>query len=549
MAVAPDVCDFVVVGAGSAGCVVAERLSRSGKYQVIVLEAGREDDSFWMPIPLGYGKLYNDPRYNWMYESEPEEELNGKRLFQPRGKTIGGTSSINGMVYVRGARADFDKWRDLGAVGWGYEDVLPYFKRTEDNVRGVDKYHNVGGPLPISDIPRHILADAFIAASAEAGYPVNSDFNGKTQEGFGYSQLTVKNGRRWSAADAYLHPARRRPNLRVVTKALATRIVFEGKSARGVEYFQGGQRRFLVSRFETVVCGGVFNSPQLLQLSGIGPADPLNRVGIALVLDRPQVGANLQDHFGAALTWRVNKPITLNDYLHNPLRRLLMGVQYFAFHKGPMASNAGLCQGFIRSSPALPGPNLAILMWVWSQESTAQQVNEPVRLQPYPGMTAMVCNSYPDSRGTVMLKNSDPHSPPEIRFNNLGSEVDKRVMIEGIHALRRIMSMPTIASYLEREQDPGADCVSDADLLDHIRRRGRATYHATSTCRMGSDGDAVVDCELRVRGVDKLRVIDASVMPHVISGNTNAATMMIAEKGSDLILANTSAKGTFRQVQ
>ena len=541
MAVTPEQYDFVIVGAGSAGCVVAERLSRSGKHTVLLLEAGREDDSFWMPVPLGYGKLYNDSRYNWMYESEPEEELHNKRLFQPRGKTIGGTSSINGMVYVRGARHDFDGWRDMGAVGWGFDDVLPYFKRTEDNVLGADDYHNVGGPLPISDIPRRPLANSFLAATAEAGYPVNPDFNGPSQEGFGYSQLTVKKGRRWSAADAYLHPARRRPNLRVVINALADRIAFEGRTARGVAYLQGSERRTATAAREVIVCGGVFNSPQLLQRSGLGPAGLLKDVGVEVLADMPQVGANLQDHFGAALTWRVNKPITLNDHMNNPLRFFWMAAQYFLLHRGPMASNAGLCQGFIRSSPELPRPNLAILMWIWSQASTAQQVNEPVRLQPHPGMTAMVCNSYPESRGTVRLKNANPHTAPEIRFNNLKSETDRRVMIDGIRELRRIMSMPAIAEHLDGEQDPGPVCASDADLLEHIRRRGRATYHATSTCRMGSDLDAVVDTELRVRGVANLRVMDASVMPRVISGNTNAATMMIGEKGSDLVLRDIGA--------
>jgi len=535
----PEEYDFVVVGAGSAGCAMAARLSESGKYSVALVEAGPEDDSFWMQVPLGYGKLYNNPRYNWMHETEPEPGLNGTKLFQPRGKVLGGSSSINGMMYVRGPRADFDYWRQLGNVGWSYDDVLPFFKKAEDNERGSDEFHGKGGPLGVSNTPRHELADAFIASAVKVGYPRNTDFNGSSQEGFGYNQLTTRGGRRCSTAVAYLRPARRRANLKIITEALASRILFRNGEAVGVEYKRAGNTETVSARREIVVCGGSINSPQLLQLSGVGPAELLAQHGIPVVAEASKVGEDMQDHFGVPLTFRCNKPITINDYLNNPLRKLKMGIDYVLFKRGPMAANAGLCQGFIRTDEYFASPNMVILMWIWSMALTAKRAREPVTLNDFPGITTMVVNSYPESRGSIRIKSAEATVPPEIRFNHLMSDRDNQILLKGIHTVRRIVSTPPFSSYVVQENDPGAQCSSDSDLIEHFRNRGRSTYHTTSTCRMGIDDRAVVDPRLRVNGVRKLRVADASIMPKVISGNTNAAAIMIGEKGAAMILEDT----------
>ena len=533
--------DFVIVGAGSAGCVLAARLSESGKYSVALLEAGGEDRNFWIRVPLGYGKLYTNRRLIWPFESEPEAELGGATLYQPRGRVLGGSSSINGMMYVRGPSHDFDYWRQLGNVGWGYDDVLPFFKKAEDNERGADKYHGQGGPLHVSDTVRHELADAFIEAAVAAGYPRNNDLNGATQEGFGYNQLTVRDGQRCSTAVAYLHPARKRPNLHVITRALATRILFRGREAVGVEFKQDGVTRSVTARREVIVSSGAINSPQLLQLSGVGAPALLSKFDIPVVADRPGVGENLQDHFGVAITYRLNKPVTLNDYYGNPLRRMKMGLDYLLFRKGPMAANAGLCQGFIRSEPHRDVPDLTVLMWIWSVAASGKRSGEKVNLNPFPGITVMVVNPHPESRGSVRIRSRDASIPPELRFNHLVSARDRQLLIRGVCDARRIMSMPQMASYVVEEDDPGPNCVSDEDILDHIRRRGRSTHHTTATCRMGIDKEAIVDPRLRVHGLGRLRVIDASVMPSEISGNTNAATIMIAEKGASMVLEDTQS--------
>jgi len=440
------------------------------------------------------------------------------------------------MMYVRGPSHDFDHWRQLGNVGWGYDDVLPFFKKAEDNERGADKYHSTGGPLSVSNTARHELADAFIEAAAAAGYPKNSDLNGATQEGFGYNQLTVRNGERCSTARGYLHPARKRPNLHVITHALASRILFKGREAVGVEFRKDGAVQSVMARREVIVSSGAINSPKLLQMSGVGSPALLKKFDIPVVADLPGVGENLQDHFGVALTYRLNKPVTLNDYYGNPLRRIKMGLEYFLMRKGPMAANAGLCQGFIRSEPHRDYPDLTVLMWIWSVAASGKRSSEKVNLNPYPGITVMVVNPHPESRGSVRIKSSDVSVPPEIRFNHLVSMRDRQLLIKGFRDVRRIMSMPPIASYVIDEEDPGSNCTSDDQILDHIRKRGRSTHHTTATCRMGVDKEAIVDPRLRVNGLGRLRVIDASIMPSEISGNTNAATIMIAEKGAQMVL-------------
>ena len=531
-----DDCDFVVVGAGSAGCAIAARLSESGQYKVILLEAGGEDKGFWLRVPLGYGRLYNNLRYNWMHESEPEPELENVRLFQPRGKVLGGSSSINGMIYIRGQREDFDHWRQLGNVGWSYDDVLPFYRKAEDNERGASEYHAVGGPLGVSNTYRHELADAFIAAAEQAGYPRNPDFNGARQEGFGYNQLTTRGGRRCSTAVAYIKPARHRENLKVIVNAIATRVLFDGREATGVEYEVEGRKHVVRARREVIVSSGATNSPQLLQLSGVGPADLLRKLDIPVVAEIKEVGEDLQDHFGAAISYRCNRPISLNNVINDPIRRTLMGLNYILFRKGPMAGNAGLCSGFVRTDPALSVPDIDILMWIWSIAKSARRAKERVSLDPFPGFTAMACLTHPESRGSVRAKSRDPNVSPEIRFNHLTAERDRRSLVGGLRAIRRVMSMPSISSYIAEEVDPGPGCVTDDDLLRHLRTRGRSTFHSTSTCRMGVDSRAVVDPRLRVRGFGRLRVADASIMPRVISGNTNAATIMIGEKAASMIL-------------
>ena len=533
--------DYVVVGAGSAGCVVASRLSESGKYSVALIEAGDKDNAFWIHVPLGYGRLYNDPKYNWQYETEPEPGLSGAKLAQPRGKVLGGSSSINGMIYVRGQRQDFDYWRELGNVGWSYEDVLPYFKKAEDNERGADDYHGVGGPLAVSNTPRHELSDAFVEAGVQAGYPINQDFNGVAQEGVGYIQTTTRGGRRCSTADAYLRPARQRSNLNVIVNALATRVLFRNREAVGVEFRRGGVTQTVRARREVILSGGAFNSPQLLQLSGIGPADLLRQTGIDVIADLKGVGMNLQDHIGIATAFRCTRSITINEQVANPLRRLKMGIEYVLFRKGLMAANALFCGGFIRSDPALTAPDLSILMFIWSLASSARRSREKDRLNPYPGFTILATVCHPDSRGSVLIRSPDSAVAPEIRFNHLQSERDRNTLLSGFRAIRRITSMPKFTPYVEAEEVPGSHCNSDEEIREFFSQRSRSTSHSTSTCSMGIDGQAVVDPRLRVRGVGRLRVIDASVMPRVIGGNTNAATIMIGEKGADMILEDNRA--------
>ena len=533
--------DYVVIGAGSAGCTVASRLSESGKYMVALLEAGDNDSSFWIHVPLGYGKLYNHPKYNWLYESEPEPHLGGARLFQPRGKVLGGSSSINGMIYIRGPRQDFDHWRQLGNVGWSYDDVLPYFRKAEDNARGADVYHGVGGPLGVSDVPRHEMADAFIDAAREAGYTENDDLNGMNQEGIGYVQATTRGGRRCSTAVAYLNPARGRANLRIIVNAMATRILFDGRQAVGAEYRQHGVTVAIRARREVVLAAGAFNSPQLLQLSGVGPAELLQQLGIDVVAESPFVGRNLQDHFGVGLAYRCTRPITINDYVANPLRRWKMGLDYLLFRKGPMASTALLCAGFVRSDPALVAANICVIMYIWSTAASARRSREKAALSPFPGCTVMASICRPESRGSVRIASPDCMVAPEIRFNHLEAWRDRDTLHTGIDIVRRIMSMPKISPYIAAEDSPGPACRTPPEIDRFVSERGRSTFHSTSTCAMGIGEDAVVDPRLRVRGVARLRVIDASVMPRVIGGNTNAAAIMIGEKGADMILEDARA--------
>jgi choline dehydrogenase len=523
--------DYIVVGAGSAGCVVANRLTASGGNRVLLLEAGGHDRNPWIHIPLGYGKLFNNPRVNWLYASDPEPDLNNRKIIQPRGKVLGGSSSINGLLYIRGQAEDFDHWRQLGNVGWSFDDVLPYFRRSEDQERGPDALHGAGGPLSVSNVSEpHPLCEAFIEAAQAAGFPRNDDFNGASQEGAGYFQLTARNGRRWSTAKGYLRPARRRPNLQIVTDALASRILFSGRRAVGVEYRRDNKTRIAHATREVIVAGGAFNSPQLLQLSGLGPVDLLRSHGITVVADMPGVGADLQDHFQVRMQYRCTESITMNDVINSWGRSLVAGLRYIVSRKGLLTIGAGYAGGFFRTSPDLLTPDVQAHFIIFSADAVG------TGLHPFPGFIASICQLRPESRGFVRIKSAEPSEPPAIQPRYLSARHDRDTIVAGMKLLRRIMGQPAMLRYIAEERAPGPLCESDADMLAYARDTGTTVFHPTSTCRMGSDPNAVVDERLRVRGIDGLRVIDASVMPTVVSGNTNAAAIMIGEKGADMII-------------
>ena len=523
--------DYIIVGAGSAGCVLAHRLSADGKNSVLLLEAGPRDTNLWIHVPLGYGRLFKEKTVNWMYQTEPEPELDGRRVFQPRGKVLGGSSSINGLLYVRGQHEDYDRWRQHGNQGWGFDDVLPYFKKAEDQQRGADDFHGVGGPLPVCDLGHpDPLSAAFIAAAAETGLPVNRDFNGASQEGAGFFQTTTRHGRRASAAVAYLRPARRRNNLRIETSALARRIVFDGRRAVAVEYGQAGRQKTARARREILVSGGAFNSPQLLQLSGVGPAELLRRHGIEVVMDAAGVGHDLQDHMQVRVIMRCSNPITLNDVVNSPTRKFLTGLQYAALRKGPLTIAAGTSGAFFKTNPRLATPDIQVHFLPFSTDRMGE------KLHSFSGFTASVCQLRPESRGSLRIKSAEAEAAPEIRINYLSTEADRTANVEGLKMLRKILAAPALKPYVVEEIDPGAKVASDEELLQFCRARGSTIYHPTSTCRMGNDPLAVVDQRLCVRGLGGLRVVDASVMPDLVSGNTNAVVIMIAEKASDVIL-------------
>ena len=533
--------DYIVVGAGSAGCVLADRLTACGRYRVLLLEAGGKDRNLWIHIPLGYGKLFSNPKVNWLYTTEPEPELNNRRIIQPRGKVLGGSSSINGLLYIRGQHEDFNHWRQLGNPGWSFEDVLPYFRRAEDQERGSDPLHGTGGPLAVSDVCEpHPLCEAFIEAAQQAGFPRNDDFNGQAQEGAGYFQLTARRGRRCSTAVGYLRRARQRANLAVVPHALARRLVFDGRRAIGIEYSQGGSTRIAHARSEIVLAGGAFNSPQLLQLSGLGPADLLKSHGIEIVADMPGVGSDLQDHLQVRMQYRCTEPITMNDVINSWRHRIGAGVRYCLFRKGLLAIGAGYAGGFFRASPLAATPDVQVHFIIFSGDTSGGP------LHPFPGFIASVCQLRPESRGFVRIKSADPRVPPAIQPRYLSAQKDRETVVAGMKLLRRIMSEPAMRRYIAEERLPDPSCTSDDDLLAFARETGTTVFHPTSTCRMGSDGTAVVDERLRVRSIERLRVVDGSIMPSLVSGNTNAAVVMIGEKGADMILEDARVGATQR---
>ena len=532
-----DTYDFIVTGAGSAGCAVAGRLAESRQYRVLLLEAGPPDKNPWIHIPLGYAKTYVDPTVNWMFETEPQPQMKNRRLYLPRGKTLGGSSSINGMLYVRGHHADYDDWRQRGCTGWDWDSVLPYFKKAENQARGADAFHGTGGPLHVSDqTVKGELSLAVVEACVQAGIPPNPDFNGAQQEGCGFYQTTTSNKRRWSAAKAYLsNPP---SNLTIQTNAHATRVIIEDGRATGVEYQTAEGRRISHATREVIVSGGAYGSPQLLLLSGLGPAQHLQDMGIGVIRDMPAVGSNLHDHFNTTASWRCSKAITLNDLQNSTVRKMLAGIRYGLFRSGPMASNGITAGVFTRSDPRLERPDIQINLFEWS---TKERSREAVIPHDFPGFTMSPVHLRPEGRGTVRLGSPDPFAWPAVLFDYLRTDYDIQAALFGIRLVRKIAAQPALQPYVVNELSPGATLTTDEELLDFIRRTGVSNQHPTSSCAMGNGPNTVVDPRLRVHGIAGLRVADASIMPVVVGGNTNAPTIMIGEKAATMILEDTKA--------
>ncbi|CAB5715318.1 Choline dehydrogenase [Delftia tsuruhatensis] len=531
-----DTYDYVLVGAGSAGCVLAARLSEDPATRVLLLEAGPPDRSPWIHLPIGYGKTMWSPVYNWRFETDPDPNMNGRRIYWPRGRTLGGSSSINGLIYVRGQPEDYDHWAALGNRGWSYEEVLPYFVKSEGNARGAFAGHGGEGPLKVSDIgARHELIEAFIAGAGQVGVPRTEDFNGRDQEGAGYYQLTTHKGLRCSTAKAYLADARRRANLRIETDAMATQVILRGRRAAGVHYRQGGQPRQAKARAEVILCAGAIQSPQLLQLSGIGPGSLLQELGIPVACDLPGVGENLQDHLQIRLGYECSKPITTNDQLNSWVGKTQLGLQWLLFRSGALA--VGINQGgcFMRALKDDGGRPVAATPDIQFHVSTLSADMAGGQVHPYSGFTMSVCQLRPESRGQLRIRSRDPFEAPSIQPNYLATELDRRTNVAAVRAARAIADAPAMRPYVKREVKPGPGLQSDAELLEFCRNHGATIFHPSGTCRMGRDDLAVVDERLRVQGMQGLRVVDCSVMPTLVSGNTNAPVVMMAEKAADMV--------------
>lgn len=523
--------DFIVVGGGSAGCVLASRLSEDPRTRVLLLEAGPRDHSFWIHLPIGYGKTMWSKKYNWCFQTDPDPNMNGRRIYWPRGKTLGGSSSINGLIYIRGQREDYDAWAAAGNPGWSFDEVLPYFVKSERNQRGESRYHGGSGPLSVSDIgTKSELIEAFIDGAGHLGVPRSDDFNGPQQEGAGYYQLTTWRGWRWSTARGYLWPARRRGNLTVETGAHASRLIIEGGRAVGVRYVQGGVQREARCRAEVLLCAGAIQSPQLLQLSGIGPRALLEKHGIPVVRELPGVGENLQDHLQIRLIFESTRKTT-NDALRSLAGQAALGLEWLFKRTGPLA--VGINQGgcFMRTLPESTRPDIQFHVATLSADMAGGAVH------PFSGMTMSVCQLRPESRGHIRIRSTDPMEPPEMQPNYLATELDRRTNVAGVKAARAIAASPAMQPFIKREVKPGPDARDDAALLEFCRNNGATIFHPSGTCAMGADParGAVVDARLRVHGVAGLRVIDCSTMPTLVSGNTNAPVVMMAEKAVDMI--------------
>ncbi len=527
--------DFVIIGAGSAGSVLANRLTASDA-TVCLLEAGGPDRNPFIHMPAGFIKTLSNPRLNWLYGTEPSEGTAGRSIVTPRGKTLGGSSSINGHIYHRGNRLDFDSWAQMGNRGWGYADVLPYFRRSEKRIGpGEDIYRGRDGELAVTDVDRRDpVSDAFIDAAAALGIPRSHDYNGAIHEGVGYFQRTIHRGRRASAARAFLHPVRSRPNLDIRIHAQVTQIRFEGRRAVAVRYRRGGQESEVRVRREIILAAGAIASPQILQVSGIGAPEHLNDIGVPTILALPGVGENLSDHYGVRVAARLEGVRTINEATRGPALAL-EAIKYGLFRKGVLAQSPGIAVAFCKSNPALDQPNLQVIFAPASYKETAVY-----ELDDFPGMTTGVWPMRPESRGYVRAQSADTGDRPTIQPNYLDAEADRRLLLDGMRLARRIMRAPELARWYVRETSPGEAVQTDDELLDFARRRGTTIFHLMGTCKMGpsSDTGAVVSDTLEVHGIEGLRVVDASVIPTAHSANTNAATIMIAEKASDMILGN-----------
>jgi choline dehydrogenase len=530
--------DVVVAGAGSAGCVLATRLTENPKVTVCLIEAGGRDRNPWIHIPLGFGKLVPNPKVNWGYETEPEPKLGGRRLIWPRGKVLGGSGSINGLVFLRGASSDYDGWETLGAKGWGYKDVLPYFKRMEHNVRGADAYRGQGGPMTISDIKKpSASSQAFVEACKQLQYPFNPDFNGERIDGVGTVQLNVRNGWRCSTAKGYLKPNLKRQNLQLMTRTQVRRILFEGKRAVGVEVEQGGTVRQIRARREVIICGGAINSPMLLMNSGVGPAAELKEVGVEVLHDLPGVGKNLQDHVQGRFTFLTRQPGTLNEILISRRQQVRMVLDWLLWSSGQFAVGATEGNLFAKSDPSEPVPDLQFQATNFSTEHLT------LGLDRWPGFGFSYCVCRPKSRGEIKLADRTGRSKPRIFANYFSDpdDDDMRRSVKAFHMGRQIIATEPYRSLIFCEVRPGAHIVAEDDIKAFIRQVAGTVYHPCGTCKMGQDDKAVVDPELRVRGLEGLRVADSSVMPAIPSPNIHPATIMIAEKGSDMISRSLAA--------
>lgn len=523
--------DFVIVGGGTAGCVLADRLTASGQHRVLLLEAGGEPNSFWIPIPAGFSKLMTNPRFNWLFKTEPEENTKNRVISVPRGKGLGGSSLINGMIYVRGQPGDYDAWRDAGASGWGWSDVEPYFRRLENYQAGGD-HRGKSGPFHLEQVrERFPISDAFLSAARQEGHLLNPDYNAVEQQGFGYYQVNQLRGRRWSAYDAYLKPARSRPNLRVETGAHVLRLELQGQRCTGVTFRQGGRDVTVKAGREVILTAGAVQSPQTLELSGIGNPDLLRSLGIPVMHALPGVGENYIDHFATRMNWRVKNNVTLNE-MSRGWRLGKEVLKYFSAKTGILTLGTGLVHGFIKTRPEMTRPDAQYFFVHASYANAANRV-----LDKAPGLTIGVAQLRPESVGSIHARSRDPMEGPSIRPNFLSSQIDQDCIVESMKMARRIMGSPAMADYIESEMSPGSQLMQDKDWLDFARSNGQTIYHPLGTCRMGEGGGAVVDSQLRVHGLSGLRIADASVMPSMVSGNIQAAVLMVAEKAADLILA------------
>lgn len=533
-----DSFDFVIIGAGSAGCVLANRLSEKPSHRVLLLEAGGSDLNFWVRLPIGYGKAFHHPGLNWKYMSEPDPGTGGRPSYWPRGKVIGGSSSINAMVYIRGQAGDFDDWAALGNPGWSFADVLPVFKRMEDNLAGADQWRGSGGPLTVTNIEDevHPLCENYLDGAVEAGLSRNADFNGAAQEGVGIYQITTRKGFRCSAATAYLNPARRRANLEVRTGAHVTRILFEGKKAAGVEYRKGDRLHRVMAGREVILSAGAVNSPQILQLSGIGAPEALQAHGLDVLHAAPQVGRNLQDHIGFDHYFECTRP-TLNNVLRPWWGRLAVGLRYVLTRGGPLSLSVNQGGGFFRTSADRDRPNMQLYFSPVSYTRSPPGKRAMMSPDPFPGFLLGVSNCHPKSRGRIDIRSADPFAAPKITPNYLSEEADVAELLEAGRTLRRISATKPMRDIIRREIRPGVEVDSDEAMIADIRERSGTLYHPCGTCAMGPDRTAcVVDSRLRVYGVESLRVIDASIFPRITAGNLNAPTIMVGEMGAGMVL-------------